>query len=98
MDSLDNAVLLKDKSRDLTAFHVYDLGLMRLTSLPQGYTNVMIEFCQRTSHMLRSMKPEHADSFIDDLFRMGPPVHYMDKLIPENPNICQFIYEGVQVF
>ena len=33
-----DAVLLKDKSRDLTAFHVYDLGLMRLTSLPQGYT------------------------------------------------------------
>ena len=48
--------------------------------------------------MLRSMKPEHADSFVEDLFGMGPPTHYMDKLIPENPNICQFIYEGVQVF
>ena len=58
----------------------------------------MIEFCQRTSHMLRSMKPEHTDSFVNDLFGMGPPTHYMDKSIPENPNICQFIYEGVQVF
>ena len=93
-----DAVPLKDESRDLTAFHVYDLGLMRLTSLPQGYTNAMIEFCQRTSHMLRSMKPEHTDSFVEDLFGMGPPTHYMDKSIPENPNICQFIYEGVQVF
>ena len=44
------------------------------------------------------MKPEHADSFIDDLFGMGPPMHYMDKSIPKNPNIHQFIYEGVQVF
>ncbi len=40
-----DAVPLKDESRDLTAFHTYDLGLMRLTSLPQGYTNAMIEFC-----------------------------------------------------
>ena len=45
-----DAVPLKDESRDLTAFHVYDLGLMRLTSLPQGYTNSMIEFWERTSH------------------------------------------------
>ena len=48
--------------------------------------------------MLRSMKPKHTDSFIDDLFGMGPPMCYMDKSIPKNPNICQFIYEGVQVF
>ena len=93
-----DTVPLKDESQDLTAFHAYDLGLMRLTLLPQGYTNAMIEFCRRTSHMLRSMKPEHTDSFVDNLFGMGPPMRYMDKLIPENPNICQFIYEGVQVF
>ena len=92
-----DTVLLKDESQDLTAFHAYDLGLMHLTLLPQGYTNSMIEFCWRTSHMLRSMKPEHADGFVDDLFGMGPPMHYMDKLIPENPNIRQFIYEGVQL-
>ena len=73
---------------------------MHLTSLPQGYTNVMIEFCQRTSHMLRSMKPEHADTVVLSTiyFGMGPPTCYMDKSIPKNPNICQFIYEGVQVF
>ena len=93
-----DTVPLKDESQDLTAFHAYDLGLMHLTSLPQGYTNAMIEFCRRTSHMLRSMKPEHADSFVDDLFGMGPPTRYMDKSIPENLNIRQFIYEGVQVF
>ena len=40
-----DAVPLKDESRDLTAFHAYNLGLMCLTSLPQGYTNSMIEFC-----------------------------------------------------
>ena len=93
-----DAVPLKDKSQDLTAFHVYDLGLMCLTLLPQGYTNSMIEFCRRTSHMLRSMKPEHADSFVDNLFGMGPPTRYMDKLIPKNPNIRQFIYEGESGF
>ena len=71
---------------------------MHLTSLPQGYTNAMIEFCRRTSHTLRSMKPEHADSFINDLFGMGPPMCYMDKSIPKNLNIRQFIYKGVQVF
>ena len=71
---------------------------MHLTLLPQGYTNAMIEFCQRTSHMLKSMKPKHADSFVDDLFGMGPPTRYKDKSIPKNPNICQFIYKGIQVF
>ncbi len=48
--------------------------------------------------MLKSMKPKHADSFVDNLFGMGPPTRYKDRSIPENPNIHQFIYKGIQVF
>ena len=40
-----DAVILAKESRDLMAFHAYNFGLMRLTSLPQGYTNSMQEFC-----------------------------------------------------
>jgi hypothetical protein len=67
-----DTVPLAQESRDLTAFHAYDHGLMQLTSLPQGYTNSMSEFCRRTSHMIRSLKPDKADVFVDDLIGKGP--------------------------
>jgi hypothetical protein len=64
--------LLAKKSRDLTTFHGYALGPLRLTQLPQGYTNSMQVFCHATSHMIGSMAPDCANVFVDNCARMGP--------------------------
>jgi len=55
-----DAVVLAQESRDLTAFHAYDFGLMRLTSLPQGFTNSMSVFCCHTGHMMHALTIEMA--------------------------------------
>jgi hypothetical protein len=66
-----DAVPLAQESQDLMVFHAYDHGLMHLTSLPQGYMNSMSEFCQRTSPMIQSLKPDKADIFVNDLIGKG---------------------------
>jgi len=40
-----DTIMLAKESRDLTVFHAYNFGLMRLTSLLQGYTNSMRDGC-----------------------------------------------------
>jgi hypothetical protein len=91
-----DAVPLAKESRDLTAFHAYAYGSMRLTSLPQGYTNSMSEFCRRTNHMIHSLHPDKANVFVDDILGKGPKTRYNDETLPENPEIRRFIYEGIQ--
>ena len=53
-----DTVPLAEESRNLTSFCAYLYGLMRLTSLPQGYTNSMQEFCCHTEHMIRELYPK----------------------------------------
>ena len=84
---------LWEESRDLTAFHAYDYGL---TSLPQGYTNSMSEFCRRTSHMLEPVKDD-SKPYVDDCMGKGPKMRYNEEPILGNPLIRRFIYEGFQV-
>ena len=91
-----DAVILAKESRDLTAFHAYNFGLMRLTSLPQGYTNSMQEFCRRTSHMVSPIKDD-VKVFVDDIAGKGPKSRYDDETLPENPEIRRFVYEGLTV-
>jgi hypothetical protein len=84
--------ILAEESRNLTTFHSV-IGPLRLTSLPQGYTNSMPEFQRRTSHILKKETPEHAGVFIDDIGVKGPTSRYNEAKIPGNPNIRKFIYE-----
>ena len=58
-----DAVVLAQESRDLTAFHAYDFGLMCLTSLPQGFTNSMSVFCRHTGHMMHVLMIEMAQEW-----------------------------------
>jgi hypothetical protein len=88
-----DSYLLAEKSRDLTTFHGYGLGPLRLTQLPQGYTNSMQVFCRATSHMIGSMAPDCANVFVNDCAGMGPRNDYNSATIEGNDQICRFIFE-----
>jgi len=83
--------------RDLTAFSS-PLGLLRLTSMPMGYTNSPAEFQKCMVFILRDEIPDPANIFIDDLPIKGPATIYPDQdgnpeTLPENPGIRRFIWE-----
>ena len=84
-------------SRDLTAFAT-PLGLLRLTSMPMGYTNSPAEFQKCMVFILRDEIPQVANIFIDDLPIKGPATIYPDEdgepeTLKENPGIRRFIWE-----
>ena len=85
------------KSRDLTAFQT-PLGLLRITSLPMGFTNAPAEFQRCMTFILQEEIPSIANVFIDDIPIKGPDTCYLDsnglpETIPENPGIRRFIWE-----
>lgn len=85
------------KSRDLTAF-MSPLGLLRLTSLPMGFTNSPAEFQACMAFILKEEMPHIADIFIDDLPIKGPATIYPDKngdpeVLKVNTGIRRFIWE-----
>jgi hypothetical protein len=47
--------------------------------------------------MIRSLKPDKADVFIDDLIGKGPKSQYNEETISGNSQIRCFVYEGIQV-
>jgi len=83
--------------RDLTAF-LTPLGLLRITSMPTGYTNSPAEFQQCMVFILQDEIPHVANIFIDDLPIKGPASQYLNEdgkpeTLPENPGIRRFIWE-----
>ena len=85
------------KSRDLTAF-LTPLGLLRITSLPTGFTNSPAEFQACMSFILKDEIPHKANIFIDDLPIKGSKTQYPDaagnpQTMPDNPGIRRFIWE-----
>ena len=84
-------------SRDLTAF-LSPLGLLRLTSLPTGFTNSPAEFQRCMLFILQDEIPNVAHIFIDDLPIKGPATQYLDsngkpETHPNNPGVRRFIWE-----
>ena len=85
------------RSRDLTAF-MTPLGLLRITSLPTGFTNSPAEFQACMSFILQHEIPHKANIFIDDLPIKGPASQYKDQngqpeVLAANPGIRRFIWE-----
>lgn len=83
--------------RDMTAF-MTPLGLLRITSMPTGFTNSPAEFQQCMVFILQDEIPHIADIFIDDLPIKGPATQYLDsaghpETLAENPGIRRFIWE-----
>jgi hypothetical protein len=88
---------LHPSSRDLTTFYT-PLGLLRITSLPMGFTNSPAEFQRCMTFILQEEIPDIANVFIDDVAIKGPNSQYLDEegnpeTIPENPGIRRFIWE-----
>ena len=74
-------------SRDLTSFYVEGMGLLRLTRLPQGHTNLVAEFQHCTQHMIGPMYLEKAEVFIDDCAVKGPKTRHDEETILSNSQI-----------
>jgi RNase H-like domain found in reverse transcriptase len=92
-----DARTLHPDSRDLTAVST-PLGLLRLTCLPQGFTNSPAEFQKCMQFILKDEIPHIANIFIDDLPIKGPKTQYLDEnghpeTLKENPGIRRFIWE-----
>lgn len=88
------------QSRDLSAF-LTPLGLLRITSLPTGFTNSPAEFQSCMSFILQDEIPTIADVFINDLPIKGPATTYPDKdgqpeRLATNPGIRRFVWEHLQ--
>ena len=84
----------------MTAFYT-PLGLLRLTSLPMGYTNAPAEFQNCMVFVLQEEIPKRAGVFIDDLPVKAPKTWYPDKkgnpeVLKENPGIRRAIWEHAQ--
>lgn len=93
------ARILDPKSRDMTAFQT-PLGVLRITSLPMGFTNSPAEFQACMVFLLQDEIPEVAGVFIDDIPIKGPPTRYLDKEGREermsgNPGIRRFMWEHI---
>ncbi|CAG8603394.1 9585_t:CDS:2, partial [Acaulospora colombiana] len=86
------------ESRDLTTFETRAFGTLRLTVLPQGYSNSPSEFQRCMLFLLQDEIPDIANVFIDDLGVKGPPTRYEREdgtfeTVPGHPNIRRFVWE-----
>jgi hypothetical protein len=86
------------ESRDLTTFETRAFGTLRLTVLPQGYSNSPSEFQRCMLFILQDEIPDPANVFIDDLGVKGPPTRYeredgTQETIPGHPEIRRFVWE-----
>ena len=88
---------LNISSRDLTTIQS-PIGAVRLTCLPQGWTNAGAIFHEDVTFILEDEIPDITWPFINDCSIKGPLTQYETEdggyeTIPDNPNIRQFIWE-----
>ena len=81
------------KSRDLTGFQT-PIGLLRMTTLPQGATNSVAQFVRIVTKILEDLIPNVCLPFLDDIGIKGPLSRYDDK--ETLPGIRQFVIEHIQ--
>ena len=86
-------------SRDLTTVQS-PVGVVRLTTVPQGWTGAVPIFHTDIIFILELEIPDPVQPFMDDSSIKGPPTCYETKdggyeTIPANPQICRFIWEHV---
>lgn len=86
-------VTLAEESRDLTAFMTM-LGLLRMTTLPQGATNSVAQFVRIVTKILGDLIPDICRPFLDDIGVKGPRTRYKDKEVA--PGIRQFVLEHIR--
>ena len=93
--------LLHLDSQDLTTFNS-PLGPHFLTIIPMGYTNVVQIYQADMSFILQDEIPHYSYPWINDLPVKSVTTQYKNpdgsyETIPDNPGICCFIWEYLQV-
>ena len=83
---------LKEESRDLTGF-MTPLGLLRMTTLPQGATNSVGQFVRIANKILEAVS-DIAGAFVDDIGIEGPREDYDGEEV--EPGIRRYILEHIQ--
>ena len=92
---------LAPESRDITAFHT-PLGLMRMTTLPQGYMNAVQAFERVVKKVLHAQIVRgRCEQFIDDIVvRLKPRSKYLNKkgepTISQIPGVRLYVLEAIQ--
>jgi hypothetical protein len=66
------------KSKDFTGFQTL-IGLLRMTTLPQGATNSVAQFVQIVTKVLEDLILEDCLPFLDDISVKGLLFMYNDK-------------------
>jgi hypothetical protein len=84
-------------SRDVTTFES-PLGTLRLTKMPQGWTNAVASYQRVMSYIFQEELPDVVQVYIDDVTVKGPKTKYCDsngqpRVLKENPHIRKFVYE-----
>ena len=88
---------LDPSSRDLTTIQS-PIGALRLTVLPQGWTNAITIFHEDVTFILELEIPHTAWPFMDDCAIKGPPTRYEDeegkfRTLADNPGIRLFLWQ-----
>ncbi len=91
---------LDEKSRDLTTFQT-PFGMLRLVTLPMGWTNSVPIFHDNVTYILKDEVPHVTIPYVDDVPVQGPKTRYETKevgyeTIKENAGIRRFIWEHFQ--
>jgi hypothetical protein len=85
-------VELKEECRDLTGF-MTPIGLLRMTTLPQGATNSVGQFVRIANKILEEVS-DIAGAFVDDIGVEGPKTDYDGE--ETEPGIRRYILEHIQ--
>jgi hypothetical protein len=83
---------LDPRSRDMTGFQT-PIGLLRMTTVPQGATNSVAQFVRVISTILEDLFPKVAMPFLDDIGVKGPFTNYNGEF--KLPGIRRFVYEHI---
>jgi hypothetical protein len=88
---------LDTSSHDLTTIQS-PIGTVRLTCLPQGWTNTGTIFHEDITFILEPEIPDIAWPFMDDCSIKGPTTRYKTnnggfETIPDNDQVCRFVWE-----
>jgi hypothetical protein len=89
-------ISLHPTSRDLTAFMVPGVGLVRMTRLLQGWTNSVSCFQRVIGKVHFRLIPDKCRPFIDDVGLKGPKDRYGDAEC--RPGVRRFVYEHSLIF
>ena len=86
-------LVLAPESRDMTAF-MTPLGLLRMTTPPQGATNSVAQFVRVVMRIAGELYPTVAIPFMDDVGVKGPYTTYDNE--ETIPGVRRYVFEHIQ--